>query len=147
VGLAPLRGAVQAILDRHDVLRGRLVRSATGEVEGIEVAPSCDVLAESCVSAVDVSAYPDDELPSVITGECAQARTRLTPDVGSMVQVIWFDAGPARAGQLLLMLHHLVVDGVSWRILLPDLATAWQQISSGRLAKPDPVPTSFRTWA
>jgi len=39
------------------------------------------------------------------------------------------------------MAHHLVVDGVSWRILLTDLATAW---TGGELA---PVPVSFRRWA
>ncbi|MBX6768397.1 MAG: non-ribosomal peptide synthetase, partial [Actinomadura rubrobrunea] len=39
------------------------------------------------------------------------------------------------------MLHHLVVDGVSWRVLLPDLVTAW---AGGAL---EPVGTSFRRWA
>ena len=38
-----------------------------------------------------------------------------------MVQAVWFDAGPAQPGRLLLIVHHLAVDGVSWRILLPDL--------------------------
>ncbi|MER5784937.1 amino acid adenylation domain-containing protein [Streptomyces mobaraensis] len=41
-----------------------------------------------------------------------------------MVRAVFFDAGRDRPGRLLLLLHHLVVDGVSWRILLPDLAAA-----------------------
>ena len=42
---------------------------------------------------------------------------------------------PARsdAGRLLLTIHHLVVDGVSWRILVPDLAAAWKAIAAGRV--------------
>ena len=48
------------------------------------------------------------------------ARRSLDPAAGAMVRVVWFDAGDA-PGRLLLVLHHLVVDGVSWRILLPDL--------------------------
>ncbi|MEV4259568.1 condensation domain-containing protein, partial [Spirillospora sp. NPDC049652] len=41
----------------------------------------------------------------------------------------------------LITAHHLVVDGVSWRILLPDLVAAWAG------AELEPVPTSFRRWA
>ena len=38
------------------------------------------------------------------------------------------------AGRLLLTIHHLAVDGVSWRILVPDLAAAWAAIGAGRRA-------------
>jgi hypothetical protein len=38
--------------------------------------------------------------------------------------VCWFDGGAGTEGRLLLVLHHLVVDGVSWRVLLADLAQA-----------------------
>ena len=37
----------------------------------------------------------------------------------------------AAAGRLLLTIHHLAVDGVSWRILVPDLAAAWAAIARG----------------
>ena len=49
-----------------------------------------------------------------------------------MLQAVWFDAGPQAAGRLLLTIHHLAVDGVSWRILVPDLAAAWEAIGRGR---------------
>ena len=64
-----------------------------------------------------------------------------------MVQAVWFDAGPARAGRLLLAIHHLAVDGVSWRILVPDLAAAWQAIAAGQAVALPPRGTSFRRWA
>ena len=53
-----------------------------------------------------------------------------------MVQAVWFDAGAERAGRLLLVIHHLAVDGVSWRILVPDLAAAWRAArrAAGRAA-------------
>ena len=53
---------------------------------------------------------------------------------------------PEQAGRLLLTIHHLAVDGVSWRILVPDLATAWRAIASGSAELP-PRSTSFRRWA
>ena len=64
-----------------------------------------------------------------------------------LVQATWFDAGPDEPGRLLLLVHHLVVDGVSWRILLPDLAAAYADAAAGRTPGPEPAGTSFRTWS
>ncbi|HEV8164370.1 MAG TPA: condensation domain-containing protein, partial [Actinomycetota bacterium] len=69
------------------------------------------------------------------------AAERLDPAAGVMTQLVWFDAGPGRPGKLLWLVHHLVVDGVSWRILLPDLAQAYEG------AELEPVPVPFREWA
>ncbi|MFO1417378.1 MAG: condensation domain-containing protein [Methylotetracoccus sp.] len=41
---------------------------------------------------------------------------------------MWFDLGDTR--RLLLVIHHLVVDGVSWRILLEDLLAAYDALAS-----------------
>ena len=72
---------------------------------------------------------------------------RLSPSSGVMVQAVWLDRGASQPGRLLLVLHHLVVDGVSWRILVPDLAAAWRAIAAG---EPPALPergTSLRGWA
>src|SRR5262249_3824942 len=44
-------------------------------------------------------------------------------------------------------IHHLVVDTVSWRILLEDLHMAYQQLSSGMMIQLPPKTTSFKYWA
>lgn len=79
-------------------------------------------------------------------GELDAAASRLDPDTGVMAQFVHLtdDTGP---GRLLLVLHHLVVDGVSWRILLPDLADAWQHVRDGLEPPPAPASTSLRRWA
>ena len=64
-----------------------------------------------------------------------------------MLQAVWIDCGSERAGRLLLVLHHLVVDGVSWRILVPDLAAAWAQAAAGAAIELPAPGTSFRRWA
>ena len=64
-----------------------------------------------------------------------------------MLQAVWFDAGPQQAGPLLLTIHHLAVDGVSWRILVPDLGSAFEAIAAGRRPELEPCRTSFRQWA
>ena len=64
-----------------------------------------------------------------------------------MVQASWLDRGPGQAGLLVVVVHHLVVDGVSWRVLLPDLEAAWAAVAAGRPVVLDPVGTSFRRWS
>ena len=86
-------------------------------------------------------------LRELIAAEAEAAERRLSPTSGMMVQALWFDAGPARAGRLWLAIHHLAVDGVSWRILVPDLAAAWQAIAAGQAVALPPRGTSFRDWA
>jgi non-ribosomal peptide synthase protein (TIGR01720 family) len=49
--------------------------------------------------------------------------------------------------RLVLVLHHLVVDGVSWRILLTALAESWQAVRAGTVPTIDPVGPSYRRWA
>ena len=45
------------------------------------------------------------------------------------------------------MVHHLAVDGVSWRPLLEDLETAYQQLKAGQTVQLPPKTTSFKAWA
>lgn len=52
-----------------------------------------------------------------------------------------------QASQLLFVIHHLVVDGISWRILLEDLAIGYQQLLRGEAIKLPPKTTSFQEWA
>ncbi|MEU1056949.1 condensation domain-containing protein, partial [Streptomyces sp. NPDC005876] len=66
---------------------------------------------------------------------------------GVMVRAVWLDAGPGRVGRVVLVVHHLAVDGVSWRVLLPDLQAACEAAAAGRQPELDPTGTSFRRWA
>ncbi|TDD88148.1 amino acid adenylation domain-containing protein [Actinomadura darangshiensis] len=135
LGTERLAAALQTVLDHHDMLR---LRVHGGE---FDVAEPGTVEAAALVHRVDVAGLGTDALRAALAEESDNARRRLDPVAATMAQLVWFDAGPAASGRLLLTLHHLVVDGVSWRIILPDLVTAW---AGGDL---DPVPTSFRRWA
>ncbi|MEE1764997.1 non-ribosomal peptide synthetase [Streptomyces sp. SP18BB07] len=112
-----LAAALQQVLDRHDALRMR----------GRHIRPVGAVRAEDCLSR----AHDED-----VAGQKEAARRALSPDDGVMVRAVWF-----ASGRLLLVLHHLVVDGVSWRILLTDLTEA---LNGGELSPPG---TSLRRWA
>ena len=72
-----------------------------------------------------------------------EARSRLNPAAGVMLSALWV----ASTGQLVLIIHHLAVDGVSWRILLEDLNIAWAQHRSGQPVALPAAGTSFARWA
>jgi amino acid adenylation domain-containing protein/non-ribosomal peptide synthase protein (TIGR01720 family) len=123
---------LQAVLDRHPMLRLR-VDESDGDAWVLTVAEVGAVDAGSCVETVD----------SLSAEVVARARARLDPAAGVMVSALWVPL----VGQLVLIAHHLVVDGVSWRILLEDINLAWAQIHGGLdVALPPPV-TSFARWA
>ncbi|MGH7750552.1 MAG: condensation domain-containing protein, partial [Candidatus Dormibacteria bacterium] len=64
-----------------------------------------------------------------------------------VLRVVLFDAGPGHRPWLFFAIHHLVVDGVSWRILLSDLETAYHQARGGGPVGLEPVGTAFTQWA
>ncbi|MDO0915184.1 amino acid adenylation domain-containing protein [Streptomyces sp. DT2A-34] len=142
-GLPRLADALQAVLDHHDMLRSRL----TPALE-LDVSPAGRVRAADLLDRRDVSAMSGtDDLHAAVAEEFDRAVGLLDPAAGAMVRAVWFDAGPDRAGRLLLTVHHLAVDGVSWRILVPDLKAAWESVAAGRSPRLAPVATSFRRWS
>ncbi|MEV7319542.1 non-ribosomal peptide synthase/polyketide synthase [Streptomyces sp. NPDC093970] len=142
-GLLTVLGALAA---RHDMLRARLVR-APEPVLRVPAATDTDV--GSWLTRADVRDAVADEgaLRDAIARHARTALAGLDPDAGAMVRAVWFDAGPEHAGRLLLLVHHLVIDGVSWRVLLPDLAAAWAAVRGGRAPEPAPVEMSFGRWS
>ncbi|MEU9012545.1 amino acid adenylation domain-containing protein [Streptomyces sp. NPDC048479] len=146
-----LTRVLQAILDHHDGLRLTLSRMDLGPA--IPALWSARTLAVGSVDAaallrrVDVRDLDDVGLRTVIADESDGAASRLDPDGGTMLQAVWLDAGGDRPGRLLLVVHHLAIDGVSWRVLLGDLAAAWDAVSQGERPVLEPVPSSLRRFA
>ena len=71
------------------------------------------------------------------------ARSRLNPAAGAMLSALWVP----ETGRLALVIHHLAVDAVSWRILLEDLNIAWAQHHSGQPVDLPAGGTSFVRWS
>lgn len=64
---------------------------------------------------------------------------------GKLIQLGLFKT--CQGDHLLIILHHLLVDGVSWRILLEDFATAYQQVSANQEVVLPKKTTSFKKWS
>ncbi|MEV5873296.1 amino acid adenylation domain-containing protein [Streptomyces sp. NPDC052101] len=134
VDRAGLLATVQSVLDRHDALRSRYDRARPG----LWIEPPGSVDAGPLLREV-----PGDGAD--VNAELDAAAGRLDPDAAVMAQFVWFTSGTG-VDRLLIVLHHLVVDGVSWRILVPDLIAAWQRVREGRTPQPA-AGTSLRRWA
>ncbi|MFW5419111.1 amino acid adenylation domain-containing protein [Nocardiopsis sp. CNT-189] len=150
---ARLGRTLQAVLDAHPMLRSRLVIPEGGAAG----APAADgprlVTAEpGAVRAADVLSRRDargldgDALARAAAGAAESAQGELDPEGGAMVRAVWLDRG-ADPGRLLLTVHHLVVDGVSWHILRADLAAAWKGTEGGGEAVLPAAPATFERWA
>ncbi|MGW0697975.1 amino acid adenylation domain-containing protein [Streptomyces sp. NPDC002867] len=146
-----LTRVLQAVLDHHDGLRLTLTRMDLGPaipaLWSARTMPAGSLDAAGLLRRVDACGLDESAFRTVIREESDAAANRLDPDAGVTVQAVWFDAGTDRPGRLLLVVHHLVIDGVSWRVLLGDLATAWDAVVRGESPELEPVPTSLRRFA
>ncbi|UGT72574.1 amino acid adenylation domain-containing protein [Mycolicibacterium smegmatis] len=122
---------LQALLDRHAALRLR-VEDHDGEWS-LLVPDAATVDARDCLSVVET--LSDDVVLA--------ARAQLNPAAGAMVSALWV----RQTSRLVLIIHHLAVDGVSWRILLEDLNIAWAQHHSGQQVQLPAGGTSFVRWS
>jgi glycopeptidolipid biosynthesis protein len=120
---------LQALLDRHATLRLRVDMSDWS----MTVPEKSTVDARSCVHTIDT--LSDEAL--------REAVSRLDPAAGRMLSALWV----ADTRQLALVIHHLAIDGVSWRILLEDLNLTWVHHRNGQSAQLPTGGTSFARWS
>jgi fengycin family lipopeptide synthetase B len=131
---------VQLVL-HHDALRARFVETDAGWHAFI-AAPDDHMP----FVAIDLSAVPDSELGAAIEREGTAIQSTIDLTEGPLMLVMYMDCGPARAGRLLVVIHHIVTDGVSTRVLLDDLLRGYQQLQTGAALQLPPKTTPFSTW-
>ncbi|MEW1896263.1 non-ribosomal peptide synthase/polyketide synthase [Streptomyces albidoflavus] len=136
--LTVLRAAVAAVLERHDALRSTFTRAADGGWAG-RIAATLDV--DEVFTPV---ADEGDAAWAALTAR-VQAGTELAK--GPLVRVLVRTGGSGVPPQVLIAAHHLVMDGVSWRVLLEDLESAYRRIEQGAEPAYGPKGTSVRQWA
>ncbi|SAI74506.1 D-alanine-D-alanyl carrier protein ligase [Bordetella ansorpii] len=134
---ACLARALQAVLDTHGALRLRYRKDAAGQWVQRHARAADDASA----LIWRASARGEDEALALF--ERAQRSLDIEQGPLLRVQIVDAEDGPAR---MLIVIHHLVVDGVSWRILLDDLRQAYAQAIAGQPCRLAPEPASFKAW-
>jgi amino acid adenylation domain-containing protein/non-ribosomal peptide synthase protein (TIGR01720 family) len=123
---------LQALLDRHAMLRLRAGDDGAGGWS-FEVPAAGSVDARDCLQTVEV--LSDEAMLA--------AGARLNPAAGVVLSAVWVTS----TRRLVSIVHHLAVDGVSWRILLEDLNIAWAQHRQGQQVMLPAPGTSFARWS
>ncbi len=135
-----LEEAARLLISHHDSLRLRYFREGSSWAQRIEPAEEGRVL-----TVIDLQ--HEEDPAAAMERECGKIQAGLHICRGPLIRIALFTMGKGRSSRLMIAIHHIAVDGVSWRILLPDLSSACEQlIKEGRAALP-PKTTSFRAWA
>ncbi|MFJ2187241.1 amino acid adenylation domain-containing protein [Kitasatospora sp. NPDC087861] len=134
---AALSTALAAVLERHPALRRPLSPDGYGEPR-----PVAD-LDPLSFSRIPRTAGP---IAETVAGVCTELHRSMDPLAGRLLRAHLFTGPPGTDDRLALIAHHLVVDGLSWRILLDDLAHAYRAALDRKPADLPPTP-DFYQWA
>ena len=138
-----LRQAGDALAAHHDALR---LRFEPDDAEPGGWRQHCLAPETVAFDRHDLSTLPADEQSSAVERLCARAQEGLDLRTGPVFRLVYFHLGNDRPSRLLLLAHHLVVDAVSFRILIEDLQHALDQAAAGRELLLPLKTASVRDW-
>src|SRR5437762_4246106 len=145
LSVAWLEQAVQWVLGQHDVFRLRFVPpSSDTEDWQASYLPAYEPVP---FTLVDLRELPEEEQASRMSERCNQEQASLHLQSGPLARAVLFRLTGERPWRLLLLSHHLVIDTVSWRILLEDLSQAYERLQQGQSLEPLASSSSFQQWA
>ncbi|MFQ4145494.1 amino acid adenylation domain-containing protein [Chlorogloeopsis sp. ULAP02] len=138
-----LERVVQQLLVHHDALRLRFEQTESGWKQ-INLAPEDNI----SFSYIDLSTLPPIAQLPALEKAATEIQASLNLSQGSLVRVVLFNLGAEQTNRLLIVIHHLLVDSLSWRILIEDLQTAYQQLNRDEeIIKLPAKTTSFQQWS
>ncbi|GCE27609.1 hypothetical protein KDA_30930 [Dictyobacter alpinus] len=139
---AILEKALTALLVQHDALRLCFVAGHAGWRQ-----ENAAFNGETPFQTIDLSAYSEEEQEQRLRQTEAEIQASLNLESGPLLRMALFEMGKCRPNRILIVVHHLAIDSVSWRILLEDLQTAYQQLVQGQPVRLTPKTTSFKRYA
>ncbi|MEQ9237079.1 SDR family NAD(P)-dependent oxidoreductase [Coleofasciculus sp. E2-BRE-01] len=142
LNLERLEQVVQHLLIHHDALRLRFLPEESSWKQ-VNASPNGVVP----FSKIDLSALSPGLQEQAFEAAASELQGSFNLGSEPLVRVAFFDLGEDKPNRLLFIIHHLLVDVGSWRILLEDLETAYQQLSQGQAIQLAPKTTSFKQWA
>ncbi|WP_420540600.1 non-ribosomal peptide synthase/polyketide synthase [Paenibacillus dendritiformis] len=136
-----LRQAVRQLVVHHDALRTVYRQTENGYMAWNRGAGENEALFD--LEVVDCKGVGDVKEAAEAKANAIQASIDL--ENGPLVKLGLFRCHDG--DHLLIAIHHLVVDGVSWRILLEDFAAGYEQALQGQPIRLPLKTDSFQTWA
>ncbi|MGG1140176.1 amino acid adenylation domain-containing protein [Bacillus mycoides] len=138
-----LEGAILNLLKHHDALRFRYEQLPNGtwrqRNEGTDE--------HSVLHVVKRNKANEQAWNKVIQEEMNITQTSFNLVTGPLMRVVYFEDTLSGNDRIFWVIHHLVVDGVSWRILLEDLQAVYNQMKQGQGVRLPAKSTSFKEWS
>ncbi|OHX38478.1 hypothetical protein BJL95_09280 [Methylomonas sp. LWB] len=138
---AVFEAALRTLLVQHDALRMRFMEEA-GRWRQTNLGEEAHKIFE----CVDLSTVLDEQRGDLLRAKAGACQASLNLSQGPLLRAVWFELGNGER-RVVIVIHHLVVDGVSWRILLEDLESACRQGLAGQNIRLPAKTTSFQYWA
>ncbi|NJR38927.1 MAG: hypothetical protein HC781_08930 [Leptolyngbyaceae cyanobacterium CSU_1_4] len=131
--------AWQILLAHHDALRLRFHPTETGWQQ-------THALPEAMAPLIvfDLTSQPPNQQSPALETTAANLQTCLDLSTNPL-KIALFQCD--KSDRLLIIIHHLLIDGVSWRILLNDLQNLYHQLQQGQPPQLPPKTTSFQQWS
>jgi non-ribosomal peptide synthase protein (TIGR01720 family) len=138
---ATLERAVAALLLHHDALRMRFPLE-----DGVPRQENAGPESAVPLVWIDLSALPAGSQDAARAAAQDAIQESFDLERGPLTRLSVFDVG-SLGTRLSWAAHHLIVDGIAWRVLIEDLESACKQAAAGRPPVLPPKTTSFRAWA
>lgn len=133
-----LKEAIQAVLDHHDALRFRYIKEDTGWKQIYTDQVDIPLL------RFNLEEFEDHD--EAITQHLTSIQAQFDLGEAPLIRMVLLDGGNEKSSRLAIIAHHLVIDGVSWRILLEDLMRAYDALENGQAISLPPKTTSYKQW-
>ena len=142
-----IMAAFESILNQHDALRTRYEIKPDVVRQYLNSADKSESLLQEIFEVVNLSGLPENLRYEQLEQLSGQAQAGLNLETGPLMKVVYFSMGDGEKARLLVVIHHLIVDVFSWRVLLEDLQTAVGLLLKGARVDLGAKTTSFKQWS
>ncbi|MFZ1289614.1 MAG: amino acid adenylation domain-containing protein [Melioribacteraceae bacterium] len=98
------------------------------------------------ISIIDLSKLKGKKLENKINEEVEKIQTGFNINQAPLFRIVYFNFGEKNNPHLLFVFHHLTLDGVSWRFLINDFFTLFNQCYNGKDLDLDKKSSSYKKW-
>ncbi|QSQ25805.1 non-ribosomal peptide synthase/polyketide synthase [Pyxidicoccus parkwayensis] len=138
-----LEAALRKVVEHHDALRMRFTRDDAGHWHQ----HNAGAVHGPTLKHLDLTAVPEAGRSALMAQVAAELHASFQLDAPPLLRAALFDSDREGDARLLLVAHHLVVDTISWRVLVEDLEVACLALMRGQAPALPPKTTSFKEWA
>jgi non-ribosomal peptide synthase protein (TIGR01720 family) len=136
-----LQKSIEYLVKHHDALRLRFEKT-----EGRWNAFLAEHAEVNAFTSIDLSGFSSIEIDSVIEAKSIELQTNQDLSKSGLFQTLFFNTGQGNPDRMLLIAHHLLVDNISWQILVSDLESIYVQLIRDEEIALSPKTTSYPKW-